>query len=173
MVSRIGSTHRLDAQTEDVSAFQNSTHTQAIPEINHRIFNFPFQNRGIHQFPQSQIQASSNWFGDGNWVSWSRLRDREVRIIQNNHRIFQLSGTHEVFFAEVGLIVLLRACTRSASRVEWRRIPPHDSSWSFYLHAPGLTFVTLGTACVPSTCIPFACFPFPKLRINRNAHVSF
>jgi hypothetical protein len=34
MVSRIGSTHRLGAQTEDVSAFQNSTHTQAIPEIN-------------------------------------------------------------------------------------------------------------------------------------------
>jgi hypothetical protein len=34
MVSRIGFTHRLDAQTEDVSAFQNSTHTQAIPKIN-------------------------------------------------------------------------------------------------------------------------------------------
>jgi hypothetical protein len=33
MVSRIGSTHRLDTQTEGVSPFQNSTHTQAIPEI--------------------------------------------------------------------------------------------------------------------------------------------
>jgi hypothetical protein len=33
---------------------------------------------------------------------------------------------------------------------EWRKIPTHGSARRLYLHAPGLTLVTLGTACVPS-----------------------
>jgi hypothetical protein len=33
---------------------------------------------------------------------------------------------------------------------EWRREPILGSVQGFYLHAPGLTLVTLGTACVPS-----------------------
>jgi hypothetical protein len=38
---------------------------------------------------------------------------------------------------------------------EWRREPILDSVQGFYLHAPGLTLVTLGTSCVPSV------FPSP------------
>jgi hypothetical protein len=33
---------------------------------------------------------------------------------------------------------------------EWRREPILGSVQRFYLHAPGLTLVTLGTACIPS-----------------------
>jgi hypothetical protein len=33
---------------------------------------------------------------------------------------------------------------------EWRREPILGSVQHFYLHAPGLTLVTLGTACIPS-----------------------
>jgi hypothetical protein len=49
----------------------------------------------------------------------------------------------------------------SDGRVEWRRSPSHGSSRLLYLHAPGLTLVTLENACVPIACIPFARFPLP------------
>jgi hypothetical protein len=37
---------------------------------------------------------------------------------------------------------------------EWRREPILGSVQGFYLHAPGLTLVTLGTACIPSVHFP-------------------
>jgi hypothetical protein len=67
-----------------------------------------------------------------------------------------VSELHEVS-SRVGRSVRFRRCTRvflqrsdhsrSDGRVEWRRNSSHGSSWPFYSHAPGLTLVTLGTAC--------------------------
>jgi hypothetical protein len=39
-------------------------------------------------------------------------------------------------------------------RIEWMRTPPHGLLRLFYLHAPRLTLVTLGTACVPQRASP-------------------
>jgi hypothetical protein len=68
------------------------------------------------------------------------------------------SGQTQAFFSvsklHEGLLQTGSYGSGSGSRVEWRRNPPHGSSWPFYLHAPGLTLVTLGTACVPPARVP-------------------
>jgi hypothetical protein len=55
--------------------------------------------------------------------------------------------------------------------------PPHGSPWRLYLHAPGLTLVTLGTACFPSVRLPpstweFTCLP-KGLRIKQKCTCLF
>ena len=79
-------------------------------------------------------------------------------------------GVHKFFRTNTSFLFLyqnyMRVSYRLASldhpqdsRIEWMRAPPRGLLRLFYLHAPGLTLVTLGTACVPTTCIPFARFP--------------
>jgi hypothetical protein len=70
-----------------------------------------------------------------------------------------VSGLYEVFLQRSD-------GSRSDGRVECRRSPSHGSSWLLYLHAPGLTLVTLGNACVPLTCILLHVFPCQELRIK-------
>jgi hypothetical protein len=65
------------------------------------------------------------------------------------------SETHEVFLQRLGWSYRSALPTRSGSRVEWRSERLHGLPRLFYLHAPGWTLVTLGTACVPPSCIPF------------------
>jgi hypothetical protein len=56
------------------------------------------------------------------------------------------------------------SCSGQSGRMECLRSSsfffPHGCSFLFYLHASGWTFVTLGTACVPSACLPVHAFPF-------------
>jgi hypothetical protein len=59
------------------------------------------------------------------------------------------------FSAELRLVVLLKACTRSGSPIEWEKEPPHGPPWPFYSHAPGSTLVALETTCIPPARITF------------------
>jgi hypothetical protein len=172
MVSRIGSTHRLGAQTEDVSAFQNSTHTQAIPEINtdylisrSRTEEYTSFLRARYRLPRTGSAMENGSHGHG----FGTERYGLFRTITGFPALRDARGI--LCRGRVNRTAQSLYTLRQSGGME--KDPPHGSSWPFYLHAPGLTLVTLGTACVPSACIPFARFPFPKLRINRNAHVSF
>ena len=52
------------------------------------------------------------------------------------------------------------SCSRQSGRMECERSPLTAIPFLFYLHASRWTFVTLGTACVPSTCLPVQAFFF-------------
>jgi hypothetical protein len=84
---------------------------------------------------------------------------------------FSVSGLHE------GLLQTgspPRLWLRQSDRMDEN--PPHGLLRLFYLHAPGLTLVTLGTACVPSVRLPpttweITC-PSKGLRIKTyDAHI--
>jgi hypothetical protein len=74
-------------------------------------------------------------------------------------------GVHGFFRTNTGFLFCIRITrgsltdwlpliTLQDSRIEWMRAPPHGLLRLFYLHAPGLTLVTLETACVPSARLP-------------------
>jgi hypothetical protein len=67
---------------------------------------------------------------------------------QSQTQTFRITGTHEGS-CRTRDSRTLRARTRSGSPIEWEKEPPHGPPWPFYSHAPGLTLVTHGTACVP------------------------
>jgi hypothetical protein len=50
----------------------------------------------------------------------------------------------------------------SGVRFRMEEDPPHSSARLFYLHAPGLTLVALGTACVPQRASPLHVPPFAR-----------
>ena len=109
-------------------------------------------------------------------TGFSTLQNRGFTwIFRNKHRLFRLSGTHEVFLQRLGRSYYLELRTRSGNQVEWRRDHSHGSSRTFYFHALGLTLVTLGNAYVPTACIPFAHFPCQELRIKikHKMHMFF
>jgi hypothetical protein len=115
--------------------------------------------------------VSRLWLGDRDSTHKLDLfRQRMSQLSRNKHRLFPMvSELHEVSCRG-------RMGSRSGSQVEWRRNPSHGSSWPFYSHAPGLTLVTLGTACVPSACVPsiWKLLVLPKqLRIRHIIHMSF
>jgi hypothetical protein len=71
-----------------------------------------------------------------------------TRIFHAKHRL-PLCNRHTRGFMQTGSY-----CSPPGNRVEWNENPPHGLLPLFYLHAPGLTLVTLGTACIPSVRLP-------------------
>jgi hypothetical protein len=75
---------------------------------------------------------------------------------QTQIHAFLVQRMHEGFSAGVRPVHLLAIESRMEEEPLSRLI------LAVYLHAPGLTLVTLGTACVPSACIRFAHFPLVR-----------
>jgi hypothetical protein len=143
MVSRIGSTHRLDAQTEDVSAFQNSTHTQAIPEINtdylisrSRTEEYTSFLRARYRLPRtgSAMENGSHGHGFGTEryglfrtiTGFPALRDargilcrgRVNRTAQSLYTLRQSGGMEEESPSRL-ILAILSACTRADTCHPW------------------------------------------------------
>jgi hypothetical protein len=85
-------------------------------------------------------------------------------IARNKHRLFALDRYSTVFLrqktqltaSEMNQDIQQRSYPFHAQGFgsEWRREPILGSFQGFYLHALGLTLVTLGTACIPSVHFP-------------------
>jgi hypothetical protein len=75
---------------------------------------------------------------------------------QTQIHAFSVQRMHEGFSAGVRPVHLLAVEGRMEEEPLSRLI------LAIYSHAPGLTLVTLGTACVPSACIRFARFPLAR-----------
>jgi hypothetical protein len=80
MVSWIGSTHRLSAQTEDVFGLSDSTHTEAIPEINtdylisnSRIEEYTSFLRARYRLPRTSSAMANGSHGHGFRIERYRL----------------------------------------------------------------------------------------------------
>jgi hypothetical protein len=120
-------------------------------------------HRLVHLFPNnkdSSTRVQSQGSGSGNVLS-GFLRDRHnstltgqgcTRILQDKTQaFFSVSGLHKGLL-QTGFPTRLSLRENGS---EWLRTPPpHGLLSLFYLHAPGLTLVTLGTACVPSVRLP-------------------
>jgi hypothetical protein len=72
-----------------------------------------------------------------------------TRILQDKHRLSFLYQNYTRVSCRLASLD-----HPQDSRIEWMRAPPHGLLRLFYLHAPGLTLVTLGTACVPPARVP-------------------
>ena len=143
MVSWIGSTHRLDAQTEDVSAFQNSTHTQAIPEINtdylisnSRTEEYTSFLRSRYRLPRTGSAMANGSHGHGfgtkryglfrTITGFSALRDargilcrgRVNRTAQSLNTLRQSGGMEEESPSWL-ILAILSACARADTCHPW------------------------------------------------------
>jgi hypothetical protein len=143
MVSRIGSTHRLGAQKEDVSAFQNSTHTQAIPEINtdylishSRTEEYTSFLRARYRLPQTGSAMENGSHGHGfrteryglfrTITGFPTLRDargilcrgRVNHTAQSLYMLRQSGGMEEESPSRL-ILVILSACTRDDTCHPW------------------------------------------------------
>jgi hypothetical protein len=125
MFSEQGSTHRLAQLFPNNQGFFHSSSTQG----------FRFR-KCAHGISQRQTQTP-------------RSRDRVYMVLSGQTQaFFSVSGLH------AGLLQTGLHGSPSGSRDRMDANPLHGLLHLFYLHAPGSTLVTLGTACVPSVRLP-------------------
>jgi hypothetical protein len=115
-------------------------HSHSFGTGNARIgsLSFPKQAR---LFPPNSTQASRR-------LGITRTRFLRIKHRHSSHRVSRRFSTG------VGLVILLKALYAFRQSTGMGMEPSHGSPWPFYLHAPGLTFVTHGTACVPPAHVP-------------------
>jgi hypothetical protein len=110
-------------------------------------------------FPQKQgfFHSSSTQASCLGKCTWDSSEDRHrlhapwtgcTRILQDKHRLSFLYQDYTRSLADW----LPRLSVRQSDPMDEN--PPSRLTSLFYLHAPGLTLVTLGTACIPSVRLP-------------------
>jgi hypothetical protein len=118
-----------------------------------------------HNSRRENRHGLSNRFNNGEWThgygfeqdSMHRLdtQTEDVSAFQNQHTGFWISGC-------TGYLLQRSDGMSGSENGKNGEEPLSRLILAIYSHAPGLTLVTLGTACVPSACIRFARFPLAR-----------
>jgi hypothetical protein len=125
VISEQGSTHRLAQLFPNNKDSSTRVRTQAsFRECTHRNF--------------SETDTDSTLTGQGVHA-----------FLKDKHRLSFLSQDYTQVSCR-----LVSTALSSGQSDRMDENPPHGLLSLFYLHAPGLTLVTLGTACVPSVRLP-------------------